>query len=169
MPRYNNTNTTSPVANMTVYDNNTNVYSLGNYYSWAAAIADTTAYTYTNVATSSICPAGWRLPYGGSGTSGADIGNTNGGFYYLGDKIGGTSDSADSSKAWRTFPNNFIYSGYWNESSARNRSYYSFYWSSTAIDTIHAYSLYFESDGVGPGIYKDDYFYGNSVRCISNQ
>lgn len=33
-----------------------------------------------------ICPAGWHLPYGGSGT-GEKGGNTSGGFYYLGAQL----------------------------------------------------------------------------------
>ena len=43
-------------------------YHAGNYYNWTAAIAsnDSSGYTGTsyNNATTSICPAGWRLPVG---------------------------------------------------------------------------------------------------------
>ena len=54
----------------------------GNYNNYAAATANTTNYTTTNVsdsANTSICPKGWVLPYGG--TSGAGL--TNGSFSYL--------------------------------------------------------------------------------------
>ena len=41
---------------------------MGNYYTWPAAIADTTHYGTNNqsIENTSLCPTGWRLPKGGN-------------------------------------------------------------------------------------------------------
>ena len=63
-PRYNNSNTFSRAIKPAL--GSTNIYSYGNYYTWAAAIADTTSYSSSDtvVNDTSICPKGWRLPKG---------------------------------------------------------------------------------------------------------
>ena len=70
-PRYRNSNTASPVNNMTT--SNANIYSYGNYYTWPAALANTNNYTSPTATVdgktsetvgTSICPLGWQLPYG---------------------------------------------------------------------------------------------------------
>ena len=77
MPRYNNSNTASrdnaPASNG-------NIYSYGNYYTWAATIADTSEYATNNdsIVNTSICPAGWHVPTGGlaynsGSTSGVNV------------------------------------------------------------------------------------------------
>ena len=171
-PRYNNDNTTAPVANMTEYNNNVNVYSFGNYYTWSAAIANTddypSKYEHSNVATS-ICPAGWHLPYGGNGTSGTNIGNTSGGFYYLGDKIGGNSEDEDSSKAWRAFPNNIIHSGGYYKSETRYKALGSSYWTNSAYGSggsnrIDAFRLDVSTVAYVTGNMQK--YFGSSVRCV---
>ena len=166
MPRYNNNNTNSPVANMTGADGN--IYSYGNYYTWAAAIADTTAHSSsTDVINTSICPAGWHLPYSGSGT-GTNGDNTSGGFYNLNYKINNNSNVTDATagRNLRAYPNNFVYSGYFNDSSAIIRGSSGFYWSSTAINSYDAYNLYFYSSSVSPGTGSNYKYSGNSVRCV---
>ena len=167
MPRYRNTNTSSPASSPT--GGNVNIYSYGNYYTWAAAIADTTYYGSTNghttVATS-ICPKGWHLPYGNSGSTSPNLGNTSGGFYYLGVQLGATSNNGTSSKKWRSFPNNFLYSGDANGSGVSNRGSSGFYWSSSANGADYAYTLLLYSSGLSPGTYSDYKFYGFTVRCV---
>lgn len=167
-PRYNNANTSAPTANMTVYNNNINVYSFGNYYTRAAAIADTTNYTskggHTDI-TTSICPASWHLPYGGDSTSGINIGNTSGGLYYLGDKIGGILNSADSSKVWRTFPNNIIYSGGIYYSVAQYKAVGSSFWSNSAYNSRDPYRLDVGSNNVYVTGNMNKFF-GSSIRCV---
>ena len=166
MPRYNNNNTNSPVANMTGADGN--IYSYGNYYTWAAAIADTTAHSSsTDVINTSICPAGWHLPYGGSGT-GTNGGNTSGGFYNLNYKINNNSNvtNATAGRNLRAYPNNFVYSGLFSGSSAYNRGSYGHYWSSTAVNSGDAYSLNFGSGYVYPGTISISKYSGLSVRCV---
>ena len=166
MPRYNNNNTNSPVANMTgAYGD---IYSYGNYYTWAAAIADTTAHSSsTDVINTSICPAGWHLPYGGSDT-GTNGGNTSGGFYNLNYKINNNSNvtNATAGRNLRAYPNNFVYSGYFLNSSAGGRGSIGRYWSSTAGGSDVAHFLYFDSSGVNPGTNRIVKYVGRSVRCV---
>lgn len=160
MPRYNNDNTNSSIANMTGVDNN--IYSYGNYYTWAAAIADTTAYSSsTDVINTSICPAGWHLPYG-------DSGNTSGGFYNLNYKINNDSNvtNATASKNLRVYPNNFVYSGSFFSSSANDRGSRGRYWSSTVGNSDYVYNLAFNSSNVYPGEGVSGKYNGYSVRCV---
>ena len=171
MPRYNNNNTNSPVANMTGADGN--IYSYGNYYTWAAAIANTNDYTGPEVkvndktsetANTSICPSGWRLPYGrdtGNGTA-------SGGFYNLNYKINNNRNVTDATagRNLRAYPNNFVYSGYFLNSSAGGRGSIGRYWSSTAGNSNYAYGLYFDSSSVYPGTGSNYKYSGRSVRCV---
>lgn len=170
-PRYNNKNTNSPVANMT--STSDNIYSYGNYYTWAAAIANTNDYTGPEVkvndktsetANTSICPSGWRLPYGrdtGNGTA-------SGGFYNLNYKINNDSSVTDAtaSKNLRAYPNNFVYSGSFNSYSADYRGSSGYCWSSTANRSSAAYYLYFGSSNVAPGTSSSIKYNGLSVRCV---
>ena len=186
-PRYNNNNTNTTattanpnttVANMTTpFD--ANIYSYGNYYTWAAVIADTSYYSTNNqsVTNSSICPAGWHLPQGGRkanvavsdfwklsrATIGSDPANfANDYFYYA-----GTPEGTDASKAMRSFPNNLLYSGGFTTASALSRGSFGYYWSSTALSDYASYTLYLRSPNVvRPG--TDTYFKycGFSARCI---
>lgn len=171
MPRYNNNNTNSPVANMTGADGD--IYSYGNYYTWAAAIANTNDYTGPEVkvndktsetANTSICPSGWRLPYGrdtGNGTA-------SGGFYNLNYKINNNRNVTDATagRNLRAYPNNFVYSGYFLNSSAGGRGSIGRYWSSTAGNSNYAYGLYFDSSSVYPGTGSNYKYSGRSVRCV---
>ena len=155
-------------------------YSYGNYYSWSSAIADTTAYIGNNdhVDTTSICPAGWHLPEGGNKDNsansefwalsvaiiGAEPANTSSETnpYYK-----GSPEGYNASMSLRTFPNNFIYSGYWGSDSAGGRGSNGRYWSSSAINNQNAYYLYFMSSTVQPGTKGSYKFYGASVRCVA--
>lgn len=170
-PRYNNSNTSGAVANMASVDDN--VYSYGNYYTWAAALANTNHYTgpeaqvdgkTSETANTSICPSGWRLPYGrdtGNGTA-------SGGFYNLNYKINNDSNVTDAtaSKNLRVYPNNFVYSGYFRDSSAYGRGSYGGYWPSTADTSNFAYYLAFSSSLVFPGTSIGSKYIGHSVRCV---
>ena len=198
MPRYNNLNTSTRASNPT--NNDGNMYSYGNYYTWHAAIADLT-YNDTNNQSStgtSLCPAGWHLPTSGSAyasgsTSGVNVtGNTSTfrEFYNLGYKImdeiktayedtpnGGmsyyssnTTNTAGktATAALRSFPNNFLYSGYFNTSymsSAYDRGSYGYYWSSTARRNSDSYYLYLYSSSVVPGTSSGNKGSGLSIRC----
>ena len=80
----------------------------------------------------------------------------------------GAASGATGSNNWRSFPNNFVYSGYWNGSSAYYRGSRGYYWSSTASSTGSAYRLYFSSSYVAPTDSNNKYN-GNSVRCVVSQ
>ena len=168
MPRYNNWNnqltsanrpqnpTSSSATNSTT---KAGMYSYGNYYTWHAAIADTTYYTSGDHGTTSICPSGWRLPQGNT---------TSAGFGKLDVDMGGTGayqSTAEASNKWRKYPNNFLCSGYFVTSSASGGGWYGYYWSSTAGDNSNSFGLYLGGSGVNPGnnyVGKD---YGQSIRC----
>ena len=143
-----------------------NVYAYGNYYNWYSATAGngTRDVSSGNIA-GDICPAGWHLPTGGNttaefGTLDIALGGTGQGQYDDAGKI--------RSDIWRSYPNNFIYSGVVDGSSV---GYYSYghYWASSARNNNNAYGLNFGSGSVSPAMdsstTKDS---GRVVRCISD-
>ena len=187
MPRYNNWNNQATSANRpqnptsnsaTNSATKAGMYSYGNYYTWHAAIADLTHNSTNNQSTTgtSLCPAGWRLPRGGRKANvsvsdfwilsraaiGADPANfANDNFYYT-----GTPEGTNASNIMRSYPNNFVYSGNFYDSSASDRGSYGSYWSSTAYYNVYSYYLYLYSSNVGPGSFSSDRSYGLSIRCV---
>ena len=184
IPRFNDSNFNDPTSTMTTTDDQ--IVSYGNYYNWAAALANTTHYGVndTVVGETSICPAGWRLPIGGDKTN---IENNKNEFYKLGMALIGTAPSDystttqphwaddnntegnDASRAYRAYPNNFIYSGHMNPSSAYARGSIGYYWSSTAYNGTTAYRLAISSTYVYPGTTGNYKYRANSIRCIVDQ
>ena len=187
-PRYNNNNTNreldarySSTGGGIYYQ----WYSYGNYYSWPAAMASTThldTYSASEAANTSLCPTGWRLPTGGSKTRiTADqnnefwnlvVVNLNNNVlpanydssytpYYTGSTEAGPVD-----RLVRAFPNNFLYSGYFSDSSAYSRSSYGLYWSSSAFGGNDAYSFDFISSRVYPGTSYNSKYNARTVRCL---
>ena len=159
--------------NTTLYTNNTasgynassNVYSYGNYYNWYSATAGHgkygSSYGSGYTAPGDICPASWHLPTGGSAS--AEFGA-------LDVAMGGTGsyqNTQEASNRWRSYPNNFVYSGNVDGSSVYNRSSYGHYWSSSAYNSNYAYYLYFYSSYVYPGTNFNDKYYGFMARCVS--
>ena len=186
IPRYNNLNTQSrasnPTSNTFAQDDTTGgMYSYGNYYTWPAAIANIKQYTgptdQTEGTTSetvytSLCPTGWRLPYGRDTGSGAAAG----GFSYLDIRLGGTGAQSSSnttptgtamSRIWRSFPNNFLYSGDFYNSKSVGRGSITLYWSSTANDSTTSFRLQMSSTNVSPGTSTYNRSLGSSVRCVA--
>ena len=175
MPRFNNQNTTSSATNMTGTRNNT--YSYGNWYTWPAAIADTSYYGTNNqtITGTSICPKGWHLPSGGNSNNA-----TNSDFWKLGTGIMGfapsnnsyyqnsetNTDSKTATQAFRSYPNNFIYSGNFYDSSAGNRGAYGDYWSSTVGNSYSSYYLSLGSSYVYPGVFYINKYNSRSIRCV---
>ena len=155
-------------------------YSYGNYYSWHAAIADTKAHTKNNehVSNTSICPTNWHLPEGGNK---ANIANSE--FWALGVSLtgdepasseypnyAGNPEGNNASMAFRAFPNNFIYSGFWRSSPPTySRGKGGHYWSSSAFYDIYAHSLIFNNSAVYPGTHADSKYYGFTVRCVAGR
>ena len=180
-PRYNNFNTSSKQSS-SGYSASGNTYSMGNYYTWHAAIADTTYYNTNNqsIENTSLCPAGWRLPKGGKTTvnTTADFyilgkalmnnqepdQNASNGYGYYGSTLTNTSGDT-ATKAFRKYPNNFLYSGVFNDSSAFDRGSRGYYWSSTVRDYGNSYGLYLGSSNVFPGTDYDYKSRGDAIRC----
>ena len=181
-PRYNNNNTNSRQSSSS-YSKGGNTYSYGNYYTWHAAIADTTHYGTNNqsIENTSLCPAGWRLPKGGNKSNetnnefwnlivtglnnGVNPANYNSSTYPY---YAGTPEGSDVSNTLRSYPNNFLYSGLFDGSSAILRGNYGYYWSSTVRTNFNSYYLYLLSSYVYPGTYSLYKNHGNAIRCTLN-
>ena len=167
----------SPTTN-----SNINMYSYGAYYNWYSATAGNGKYsTSANNSTvpGDICPVGWTLPESGDKTNMTAEKNN---FYKLGLSLGlsapanydsqtrpywtGTPEGSTASNTYRSYPNNFLYSGYVYGSSVNSRGSNGNYWSKSAYNDGNAYRLYFLSSNVTPsGLYNK--YYGFSVRCLA--
>ena len=195
IPRYNNNNTnmatgatnSNGVTLVDSYnvsdDNYSRWYTYGNYYNWAAAMANTTHYdTYSgdngsDAAGTSLCPSEWKLPLGyestGTLTDGAnDSANRVGSFSYLDRKMDGTGANQSStagqsqSKKWRSFPNNFVSSGYWSSDKTQQRGAYGEYWSSSSTTGSVAQMLLIRDSRIRPGNFTQTKTVGGSIRCL---
>ena len=165
------TNNTTLYINNTTSAQNGNIYSYGNYYNWYSATAGHGRYgseygsNYT--APGDICPVGWHLPTGK---------DASGEFGLLDVALGGTGGATDSetegtamSQIYRSYPNNFVYSGGVSGSSITNRNSFGTYWTASGSIRYTAYYAYFSSNGTQPGVNNNGYKYnGYPVRCISD-
>ena len=179
MPRYNNLNTPedtsnrpqNPTRNIFTNENTTvGMYSYGNYYTWHAAIADTTYYYSGDHGSTSLCPKGWRLPIGNQSTVNYSFGKLS---VSLGGPEGGAAANSNStptgvvmSAKLRSYPNNFLYSGVFSESSVNIRGSYGYYWSSTSLHSGSSYCLGLAGTDVGPGTSSSGKSGGVSIRCV---
>ena len=175
-PRYSNVNTSnmvdSPVSVEDVTTSYTddaysksNLYSYGNYYTWAAAMASTNYYTGSSTseaAGTSICPTNWTLPT--SGTTAKDFGILSQRYGGTGSNQSGTGTGDIMSNRLRSFPNNFLYSGGFS-SSAYSRGSDGFYWSRSAYSEVSSYGLRLYSTNLSPSSSYNKYS-GFSVRCL---
>lgn len=185
-PRYNNDNTASRVSNQISTD--ANIYSYGNYYTWAAAVASTAGYSTgdQSVTGTSLCPTGWHLPESGNknneannewwGLTRAIVGfdpanySSSSAPDYRNDN---NTEGTDAARAMCTYPVNLIYSGRFYDSSAINRGTVGVYWSTTVANNVSSYVEYmglsvngdtvFVDPGSGHGKYN-----GHTIRCIAN-
>ena len=131
-------------------------YHIGNYYNWAAAVAnnDTSSYEANTLGEdTSICPAGWGLPRAGTGND-TFYGLVNSGNYAFGTTF------ADS-------PLYFVPSGEWM-GVVSGTSIYGAYWSAVTLESGSAYYFKVSNDSVeyDPSSWNDTY-YGGSVRCVA--
>ena len=163
MPRYNNANTSTRVSSPT--NNNENMYSYGNYYTWSAAIADTTYYSSSgDHGTTSLCPKGWRLPKGnttleGFGKLDVDMDGTGG------DQTG--SAGMIQLAKWRSYPNNFLYAGRFVGSSVGSLGSYGYYWSSVTRNGSKSYDfLFYGTNNLFPGTDYENSYGGSTIRCL---
>ena len=156
--------------NTTLFTNNTsssynissNVYSYGNYYNWYSATAGHGKEGSRYDVPGDICPTGWHLPTGGS---------TSTEFSTLDIAMGGTGShqsTAEASNRWRTYPNNFVYSGFVPGSSVIDRNINGLYWSASADYYFTAYSFSFGSNYISLGIGSSERDTGRTIRCIAD-
>ena len=161
-------------------NNSNNLYSYGNYYNWYSATAGRGVYALdgNNVSTvGDLCPAGWHLPIGGSSANAA-----NSEFWQLGLSIMGVAPSNNLSynsdeinaegrtaiEAFRSYPNNYLYSGSVTGGSLNDRGASGVYWSSTAYYRDRSFGLSLTSYSLTPGAsgnYRHD---GLVLRCIAS-
>ncbi|MBR2709263.1 InlB B-repeat-containing protein [Candidatus Saccharibacteria bacterium] len=177
MPRYHNVNTAARIDYSTGIDLAT--YSYGNYYSWAAANADVEE-TYGNndsVQNMSICPTGWSLPSGGNNSNTA-----NSDFWNLGVAIVGSApanastipnsyytgepEGQNATEAFRSYPNNFLFSGIVSDGQPNYRGSGGYYWTSTYSGPQTAYYVDYNGHNVYPGSSSYYKHLGMAVRCI---
>ena len=160
IPRQNDRNIANPLN--VNYTTNGNIYSYGSYYTWSAAIADTSNYETRNehaVSYTSICPAGWHLPTGSTH-------NTSGSFYYLASRMDATANSDYSSRMFRSFPNNFLYAGNYDNNAATMRGEIGAYWSGSVNNGTSAFNLGFTASGSLSMENAAVKALGLSVRCV---
>lgn len=191
-PRYNNVNTPAaasvrPINPTTNSDTNSTtnagMYSYGNYYTWSAAVADTTQYSTNNqsIANTSICPSGWRLPKGGNKSNEANnefwsliVNSINGGTNPANynsqtyPSYTGTAEAGPVVDAIRAYPNNIVFSGSIFEGSVNNRGIAGSAWTSTSNSGTHAYDLDFGSSTIAPGTLYTPKNNGRIIRCITS-
>ena len=166
------------------YSASSNVYSRGNYYNWYSATGGHgkygSSYSSRFVSPGDICPAGWHLPKGGNKANEASnefwsliVTGINGGVNPANydsssyPNYTGTAEGTPVSNALRSYPNNFVYSGYVYGPSVENRNSGGYYWSASGSNIFSAYLLYFYSAYVGPGTDYDGKYNGAMVRCLS--
>lgn len=132
-------------------------YSYGVYYNWYTATAGTGLYSTTGTnASGDICPTGWHIP----------TGNTTGEYSALNAAANGGLTNKDM--GLRDYPNNFVYSGEYKNSTRANGNTQTRIWTSTASsDAKDAYRMGFANNTVTPaGTYRK--WEGFAVRCIYN-
>lgn len=161
IPRYNNTNTSSRYSGTSDYYGDSNTYSYGNYYTWAAAIADTGYYNTDgqSVTTTSICPTGWHLPTGGS----------SGEAYTLNTAVNAGATDTAASNVLRSYPNNFLVSG--EKSNATGfyaRGNWGSHWTPMVEDQFFAYTFEVGTYFVDPAISSRSKSFGYSIRCVAD-
>ena len=180
--------TTNSATNNTT---NAGMYSYGNYYTWSAALANTIHYNSptatdadgktSETVNTSLCPKGWKLPRGGNKSrettndfwslivaginGGTNPANYDSSTIPIYTDYSGTPEGSDTSKKLRAYPNNFLYSGYFETSSTTGRGSDGRYWSSTASSNIDSYRTHLYSTRVDPGNGSNHKYSGYSIRC----
>ena len=139
----------------------------GVLYNWCGAmgaqtgteVCHTSAGTPANL-NKTVCPAGWKIPTGGS----------DGQFAALNNAI--NSGSTTSDVALMNSPAMFQKGGVWDSSQGMDgfarAGIYGYYWSSTPNGDGGAYDFWFFTGTVHPGTHASTRSFGRAVRCIAN-
>ena len=159
--------------NTTVKTYGNNNGKVGGYYNYCAASAGGYCYgngtsqgTSTGDATTSICPAGWRMPTGGGYDDSTKTGA--GEYFALGTALGLTFSEDFWGFEGTTYQTALgtPLSGYFRKGSANDQGDYGVWWSSIRDNNYSMFSLDADSDGVGP-TYSDGRDLGYSMRCVA--
>ena len=165
---------------------NVDLYAYGNYYNWYSATAGRGVYDFSTNNDSTVgdlCPVGWRLPVGGQTTvnttgdyytliktfmdgmepNQADVAGYGYSYYY--GIVNGVNAGKKASNTIRSYPSNFVYSGYVSGASQNNRSLYGGYWSSTTNSSDLAFLMSINDAGVSAGTARTSKYEGRVVRC----
>ncbi len=145
-----------------------NIYSYGHYYNlYSATVGNATYESSRGVSPGDICPSGWGLP-----TADYYYDNLNGSLYYLDSMIGGGMHDYGGSygwlsnpKNWRSFPNNFLYSGFGYSANRDGRGSYGYYITST-IGWGSMNMLNLRVNDVSPGNSGASASSAAAVRCL---
>ncbi len=152
--------TTEPI-NPSTSTNGTGQY--GYLYNWCGAMggqASTAACTSSSTPASNpsvtVCPAGWRLPTGGSG----------GEFTALNNAVNNGAANTDEGLRSTWLGQR---SGYWGYlSTFGDQGYGGIYWSSTQSEELYARDLSLDSSGAYPANDYNLKYYGFAVRCVAS-
>lgn len=141
-------------ADPSTNNNNGSWYGYGVWYNWYAATAGNgVSATSTGSVTGDICPAGWRLPTGGAG----------GEYAALNTAINAGQTRSDAN--FRSYPNNFVYSGDHNKTAEGGRGTYTRLWTATTENATKSYRFGMSSTSVTPtGSWNK--WVAFTVRCI---
>lgn len=137
--------------------------SYGVYYNWYTATAGNGVYTMDNPrsrAEGDICPAGWSLPDGYG---------INGDLALLDISLGGTGNnnySVAMSNAWRSYPNNFLYSGQQNGNAITTRGETGNYHGASATNMNNSINLWLQSNRVNVNTNGSSKLRGQTIRCM---
>ena len=134
-------------------------YSYGVHYNWYTATAGNGVYSMTanTDVGGDICPKNWHIP----------TGNTNGEYNALNSAI--NNGATNSDVAWRAYPNNFVWSGDYNNNKRTSGYGNGRIWTATTKDNAIAYRVGFASGTVtanNSGFNKWD---GFIVRCMRDE
>ena len=144
--------------------NNVAWYGYGVYYNWYTATAGNGTFSTTEqsgpnhdgILSGDICPADWHLPTGGS----------SGEYDILNKVINNNSTTSDV--VWRAYPNNFVWSGDYNNIK-RNSSYSNGrMWTATTKDNDNAYRFGYEVGVLQASARAYAKWDGFAVRCVFN-
>ena len=160
-------NVTGSTSSPTSSSQSSRWYSYGTMYTWYTATAGNgiDASNDDGVADGDICPTGWNLPRS----------DTVNDYYNLAYAVNGNNQfyTDAASKAMRSYPTNFVYSGFYNGTTSYSRGFTGVYTSSSIDDDVGWTSGFIIEDGV-VNVYADSnatWFLepesGLAVRCIA--
>lgn len=160
------TSNTSACNNQVKFNSGDFFYAYGVYYNWYTATAGHGIYSISDSRTrveGDICPKGWSLPTGYS---------VNGDFALLDIALGGSGENKYStamSNAWRSYPNNFVYSGQQKGNTIVNRSETGNYHGASPSSINNSINLWLQSNRVNVNTNGASKFHGQTIRCIKQK